>query len=86
MTPSELAAALGQRGGRARAARLSPHRKRQIAAAGAAARRESLAAAKRIAVNFRYAAAVRELAGTRQRVQRVSTCRGPLPGIYPGRR
>jgi len=86
MTTSELAATLGRRGGRARAARLSPERRRQIAAAGAAARRQSLEAARRIAVNFRYAAAVQQLRGLRAPVRRVSACRAPLPGIYPERR
>lgn len=86
MTVSELAAALGRRGGRARAARLSAERRRAIAAAGAEARRVSLQAARRIAVNLRYAAAVRELAGVRPPVRRVSTCRGPLPGLYPAPR
>lgn len=85
MTVSELAAALGRRGGRARAARLSPERRRQIAAAGAAARRASLEAARRIAVNFSYAAAVEELRGTTPAVRRVATCRTRLPGLYPGR-
>jgi len=83
MTTSEVAAILGRKGGRARAARLSPEQKRQIAAAGAAARLQSLEAARRIAVNFRYAAAVRELAGMPPQVRRVATCRTPLPGLYP---
>jgi hypothetical protein len=83
MTTSELAAALGRRGGRARAARLSPERRRQIAAAGAAARRQSLEAARRILVNFRYRELVLALAPPQPRVKRVATCRGPLPGPYP---
>ncbi len=86
MSISELAAALGRRGGRARAARLSPDRKQQIAAAGAAARRQSLEAARRIAENFSYAAAVDELRGAAPAVRRLATCRGPLPGLYPPRR
>lgn len=86
MTASELATALGRRGGRARAARLTPERKRQIAAQGAAARRASLDAARRIVVNFRYRELVLTLAPPPPRVRRVSTCRGPLPGIYPAGR
>lgn len=82
MTVTELAAALGRRGGRARAARLSPDRRRQIAAAGADARRRSLEATRRIAENFSYAAAVEELQGT-PAVRRVATCRTRLPGLYP---
>ncbi|MDQ3169863.1 MAG: hypothetical protein M3Q55_06980 [Acidobacteriota bacterium] len=85
MSISELAAALGSRGGLARAARLSPDRRQQIAAAGAAARRRSLDAARRIDVNFSYASAVEALRGMPPAVRRVSTCRNRLPGIYPGR-
>jgi hypothetical protein len=83
MTPSELAAALGRRGGRARAASLTPARRRQIAIQGAAARRASLEAARRITSNFRYLEAVRQLAPEVPAARRVSTCRSPLPGIYP---
>lgn len=85
MTVTELAAVLGRRGGRARAARLSPDRRRQIAAAGADARRASLEAARRIAVNFSYAAAVAALRGATPPVRRLSTCRNRLPGLYPGK-
>jgi hypothetical protein len=84
MTRSELAAALGQMGGRARASRLSPERKREIAALGAAARMRSLEAARRIAENFSYAAAVEELRGVPP-VRRMATCRTRLPGVYPAR-
>jgi hypothetical protein len=83
MTPSELAAALGQRGGRARAARLTAARRREIAMRGAAARRASLEASRRIASNFRYLEAVRQLAPDVPKPRSVSTCRGPLPGVYP---
>lgn len=85
MTVSDFAAVLGRRGGRARAARLPSDRKRQIAAAGAEARRKSLEAARRIAVNFSYVAAVEALRGSPPRVRRVTTCRHRLPGIYPER-
>lgn len=85
MSMSGGAAALGRRGGLARAARLSPERTREIAAAGAAARRQSLEAVRRIAVNFSYAEAVEALRGSRPAVRRVSTCRTRLPGIYPAR-
>lgn len=85
MSTSALAAVLGRRGGLARDASLSPARKRQIAAAGAAARLASLEAARRIAVNFSYAAAVGELRGRPPAVRRVATCRTRLPGLYPGR-
>lgn len=81
MTVSELAAALGRRGGRARAARLTPERRRQIAAAGAAARRQSLEAARRITANFRYVELIRQLEPRPPKVQRLSTLRDPLPDL-----
>jgi hypothetical protein len=86
MTLSELAAALGRRGGRARAARLSAGRRRDIAAKGAAARAASLEAARRVASNFQYLAAVHELSGGVPSVRHVASCRGPLPGLYPDQR
>lgn len=82
MTLSEVAATLGRKGGQARAARLTPARRREIAAQGAAARRASLEAARRIVVNFRYAELVRALAPAAPKVKRAPTCRGPLPGLY----
>lgn len=84
MTPSELAAALGRRGGRARAARLSQTRRREIAGLGNAARLASLQASRRIASNFRYLELVRALAPP-PKVRPVATCRGSLPGLYPHR-
>ena len=84
MTLSELAAELGRKGGRARAARLSAERKRQIASTGAAARKASLEAARRILVNFRYRELVLAFAPAPPKVKRVATCRGRLPGLYAG--
>lgn len=81
MTIGELAAALGRRGGRARAARLSPERRRQIAATGAAARRESLEAARRITANFRFLELVRAFAPELPKVRHVSHPRAPLPDV-----
>ena len=83
MDRSEFAAALGRTGGLARAARLSPDRKREIAASGADARRRSLEAARRMAENLSYAAAVEELRGGTPAVRRNATCRTRLPGLYP---
>ena len=56
-----------------------------IASLGGQARRQSLLAARRIAANFRYVAAVNELRGRRVAVRRLKTCAGPLPGIYRSR-
>jgi hypothetical protein len=81
MNPSDLAKQLGQRGGRARAARLSPAQKRQIAATGGRARRASLEAARRILENFRYLAAIDGLRGDRPPVKRLRSCSGRLPDI-----
>jgi hypothetical protein len=77
---TELARALGQRGGRARAARLPSDERRRIAAVGGRARRLSLEAAKRITDNLRYAAAARALREP-PRVERLSTFEDRLPQI-----
>ena len=80
---SEMARALGRRGGRARGKRLSATERKRIASLGGKARRESLQAARRIADNFRYAAALGDLRGQPMSVRRLTTFAGPLPGIYP---
>jgi len=85
MNASEMARALGRRGGRARGERLSVAEKRRIASLGGKARRQSLQAARRIADNFRYAAVLDELRGQPTTVRRLSAFAGPLPGIYPTR-
>lgn len=78
MDLSTLARALGRQGGLSRARRLTPADKSRIASLGGHARRESLLAARRIADNFQYLAAVRELRPAPQ-VKRLRTCRGRLP-------
>ena len=80
-----MAKALGRRGGRRRAQRLSGARKQQIAALGGAARARSLEAARRIEANLRYAAAVAALRGPASPVVSLKRFSGRLPGIYPGR-
>ena len=80
-----MARRLGQRGGRARARRLSAERRREIASLGGEARRRSLLAAKRIADNFHYLTAVLALQGGPPEVARTKTFDGRLPGIYPDR-
>lgn len=82
MTARDMARALGRRGGRARAKRLSGDVKRQIASSGGKARAASLQAARRVLENLRYAAAVSELQGRSITVTRVNAFEGPLPGIY----
>lgn len=84
MDRSDMARRLGRRGGLTRARRLSREARARIAAMGGHARRESLQAAARIAANFQYLAAVRELRPAPP-VTRVRACRGRLPGIYPKR-
>lgn len=83
MDASKMAKALGRRGGRARAERLSVADKNRIASLGGKARRRSLQAVRRIADNFRYAAALGDLRGQPATVRRLRTFAGPLPGIYP---
>jgi hypothetical protein len=83
MSISQVARALGRRGGQARAARLSPEERRRIAALGGHARRRSLELGRRVAENFRYVEAVTALRGGRGAVARMKTCAGPLPGLYP---
>jgi len=83
MNASDMARALGRRGGRARGKRLSAAERKRIASLGAKARLQSLQAAGRIADNFRYAAALGGLRGRPTAIRRLSTFAGPLPGIYP---
>ena len=59
--------------------------RQQIAALGGQARRRSLEVARRIADNFNYLHATDELRGPQPRPARVSTFKGPLPGLYPTR-
>ena len=83
MNASEMARALGRRGGRARAKRLSVADKKRIASLGGRARLQSLKAARRIEDNFRYAAVIDDLRGQPAIVRRLSAFAGALPGIYP---
>jgi hypothetical protein len=83
MNTSEMARALGRRGGRARGKRLSAAERKRIASLGGKARLQSLQAAGRIADNFRYAAALGDLRGHPTSIRRLTTFAGPLPGIYP---
>lgn len=82
MNASEMARALGSRGGRARSARLSAAEKKRIASLGGEARMRSLRAARRIVENLRYAAVLGELAGRAKNIRRQAEFAGPLPGIY----
>lgn len=81
----KIAQALGRRGGQARARRLSAADRQRIAALGGAARRRSLEVARRIVENFSYVEAMQALGGRTPKPARVRTCKGPLPGLYPGR-
>ena len=80
MKLSDLAKALGQRGGRARAARLSSDERRRIAASGGRARRLSIKAAKRITENLSYAMATRALR-EQPLVERLSHFEDRLPQV-----
>lgn len=81
-----IAQALGRLGGQARAKRLPPAERRRIAALGGAARSRSLEVARRIADNFAYVGAMQALAGRRSTPALISSCKGPLPGLYPDRK
>jgi hypothetical protein len=81
MRTKQIAKALGRRGGRARAARLSPEQRRRIAQLGGHARRRSLEAARRVADNFAYLSDVLLLGGAPV-VARVTKVGGPLPSIH----
>jgi hypothetical protein len=81
MKANEMARALGRRGGRARARRLSADEKTRIASLGGRARSQSIQAARRIAENFRYAAVLDALRGHQPTARRESAFDGPLPGI-----
>lgn len=85
MTPRAAAAALGRRGGLARARRLSADERRRVASLGGEARRRSLEAARLVETNLRYAEAIRDLRGGSAAVVRVASVKSRLPGIYPGR-
>jgi hypothetical protein len=76
---------LGRRGGQARAERLSAEERRRIASLGGQARMRAIRIVRRMADTLDYAAAVAELQG-RPAVVRMKTFKGPLPGLYPGRR
>ena len=67
MNASQMARALGRRGGRARGKRLSRAEKKRIASLGGKARARSLLAARRISDNFRYVAVLDELAEVHER-------------------
>jgi hypothetical protein len=85
MNASKAAAALGRRGGIARARRLSADERSQIASLGGLARRRSLEAARRIEHNLEYAATVVALRGHLRPVVRLHRVTGRLPGVYPER-
>lgn len=83
MNPRDMAGALGRRGGRARAQRLSAARKSEIASLGGSARARSLDAARRIEENFRYVSVVRSLRSPSSKVSTAKGVKDRLPGIYP---
>ncbi len=85
MNAREIARVLGSRGGHARARRLSADDRQRIASLGGQARRRSFESARRIADNFRYVASINELQARSQKVPKLKTFAGPLPGVYASR-
>jgi hypothetical protein len=84
MNTSDMARALGRRGGKARAARLAPNERRRIAALGGRARSLAFHAARRVAENFRYVEVMDSLQ-PRPTTRSLRTFTGPLPGIHATR-
>jgi hypothetical protein len=82
MNASEMARALGRKGGRARARRLSAAERKRIASTGGHARARSLRTARRIAENFRHVRVLEMLRPRPASIRRLSEVRGALPGIY----
>ena len=82
MNASEMAKALGRRGGLSRGKRLSATDKKRIASLGGKARLQSLQAARRIVDNFRYVAVLDDLRPRPTTVRRLRAFAGPLPGVY----
>jgi hypothetical protein len=80
MSLKKYAQFLGRRGGTARARKLAPARRREIASSGGAARAASLAAAQRVVDNFIYLEAVEILSGGPIVIETVAVCTEPLPG------
>jgi hypothetical protein len=78
---SDMARALGRKGGKARARRLPPEERRRIAALGGRARAISIHAARRIAENFRFVE-VMNATRPRPKVIRLREFAGPLPCIH----
>jgi hypothetical protein len=83
MNPSEMARALGRKGGQARSKRLSAAEKKRIASLGGKARFQSIQATRRIVDNLRYAAVLSDFRRKPTNVRRLKAFGGPLPGIYP---
>lgn len=81
MNSRDYARALGRKGGRARARRLSAAQRKRIAALGGRLRARSFEAARRIAENFQYLNAIRELVGT-PKVKRLRVFKARLPEPY----
>jgi hypothetical protein len=81
MQISEMAKALGRRGGLSRARRLSSRRMADIARAGASARGESFRLARAIRTNCDYVRAIRELHPPKP-IRSEARCGGRLPGLY----
>lgn len=78
---TEIAKALGRRGGLRRAQRLSSRRRVEIARLGARARSDSLRLAQTIRTNFAYVTAIDQLRPP-PTVRSQSACRTRLPGVY----
>jgi hypothetical protein len=81
---SDMARALGSKGGKSRAKRLAPDEKRRIAALGGRARALSIHATRRVIENLHYASAMAALQPA-PKVARLRNFAGPLPGLHGAR-
>jgi len=74
------------RDGSSRASARDEGERKRLASLAGQARARSLEIERRIAINFKYAAAAAALRGSSSPVLRMRTFAGRLPGIYPAER
>lgn len=81
MNISQIAKALGRKGGLARAKKLSAEQRKKIASLGGQVKSLSAKANDRIESNFRFARTMKLLRKV-PKIKSVSRVNHPLPGIY----
>ncbi len=81
MNITQIAKALGRKGGLARARKLSAEQRKKIASKGGMVKALSAKANDRIESNFRFVETLKVLRPS-PKVKSVSKIKGPLPNIY----